>query len=86
MENGIVSVLPTSDAVLMICATTMPDQSSAYLSSPALVVQMCPHPSCETIERESETTDDEEVQHHIWNKMFELSTLQGSSPVLQYDL
>ena len=31
-------------------------------------------------------SDDEKAQYNIWNKMLELFTLQGSSPVLQYDL
>ena len=43
-------------------------------------------PSSHDYEIESETPEDADVQHNIWNKMLELFTLQRSSPLLQYDL
>ena len=46
---------------------------------------MCLHPSCNVSVSGSEMSDDEEAPYDIWNKKLELFTLQGSSPVLQYD-
>ena len=58
-------------------------------SRPAVLLsQMCPLPSCNDSENEIESkiSEDEETQKNIWNKMLELLTLQGSCPVLQYQL
>ena len=58
-------------------------------SRPAVLLsQIRPQPSCNVseieIEIESEISEDEEAQNSIRNKMLELSTLQGSCPMLQY--
>ena len=58
-------------------------------SRPAVLLsQIRPQPSCNVseIEIESEISEDEEAQNNIWNKMLELFTLQGSCPLLQYQL
>ena len=62
-----------------VCSAWVSLQSQAFLGK-------CPHPSCNDSEVGSEMSDDEEVHFHFWNQMLELFTLQGSSPVLQYDL
>ena len=41
---------------------------------PPLLAQMCPSPSCQGFEIESETSEDADVQHNIWNKMLEIFT------------
>ena len=70
---------------VICCVFTIFAQHESSLSSQALL-QMCPHPSCHVSAIESEMSDDEEAQCNIWDKMLELFTLQGSSPVLQSDL
>ena len=38
------------------------------------------------VKLQSETSEDADVQHNIWNKILDIFTLQGSSLLLQYDL
>ena len=45
---------------------------------------MCPHPSSHVREIVSETSEDEEIQHNIWNKMLKVFTLQEA--VLCYNM